>query len=210
MDLTPLVERAAADPIAFRKLVIRCNGLVRAICLAHSGNDTDAEDLVQEVFVRIYTDLPDLRDADRFLPWMRRVATNVCRMWLRQKRKPTTSLEMVPEPEDVAARERQSRNEVSQVVRDVLARVSTKSREVLALRYLAGCSEAEIAEVLALAPSTVKSRLFEGRKQAKTILLPAVEEFLRLETRSDEIANRVMQRCGSPGCICPDTLTEGR
>jgi hypothetical protein len=88
--------------------------------------------------------------------------------------------------------------------------VSSNSREVLSLHYLGGCSEAEIAEILAVEPSTVKSRLYEGRKQAKRRLLPLVEQFLRLESGSAEIADRIIRQCGSPGCTCPDTLTEGR
>ena len=56
----------------------------------------------------------------------------------------------------------------------------------------------------------VKSRLHEGRKQAKRRLLPLVEQLLRLESGSAEIAERIIRQCGSPGCTCPDTLTEGR
>lgn len=211
MELIPLVRQAMAeDSDAFRELVIRSQGLVRAICVARSGDHADADDLVQEVFLRVYRDLPSLRNADRYLPWLRQVATNVCRMWLRRESKAPTPLDMAPEPEDPSAQDRLRRCEVSQLVREVLGQISQRSREVLALRYLADCSEAEISDILSLPPSTVKSRLHEGRKQAKRFLHPMVKEFLQSETRSEEIVTRVMQRCGSPGCICPDTLTEGR
>ena len=206
-----IVERAApGDTEGFRELVIRCHGLIRAICLAHARGGADAEDLTQEVFLRVHHDLPTLRDPSRFKPWLRRVATNVCLQWLRRNAGAPLAVDEVPEVADPRVEESLRRREMQQIVCDTLGEVSANNREVLALHYLAGCSETEIAEALALAPSTVKSRLYEGRKQAKRRLLPLVEEFLRLESGSAAIADQIIRRCGSPGCSCPDTLTEGR
>ena len=211
MEQGLVVERAVrGDETAFRELVVSSHRLVRAICLAYAANSADAEDLVQEVFVRAQHDLPQLRDGDRFLPWLRQVATNTCRMWLRRSPPDPVALEQIPEPADPRAQEALSRSGVNRIVHDVLTRVSHNSREVLALHYLAGCSEAEIAEVLGLARATVKSRLYEGRKQAKRYLLPVVEQFLLLENGSEESVARILEGCGSPGCHCPDTLMERR
>jgi hypothetical protein len=56
----------------------------------------------------------------------------------------------------------------------MLAEVSPKSREVLALHYLAGYSETELAVAFGVSPATIKSRLHEAREQAKRKLLPIV------------------------------------
>jgi hypothetical protein len=84
----------------------------------------------------------------------------------------------------------------------------------LALHYLAGYSEAEIAETLGLSPATVKSRLREGREQAKQKLLPVVRELLALQTNPgcscplpQQTAELVMASYGTCGCRCHKTLT---
>jgi DNA-binding CsgD family transcriptional regulator len=106
------------------------------------------------------------------------------------------------------------RVELAEIVRGMLAQVSPKSREVLALHYLAGYSEAEIAVALGLSPATIKSRLREGREQAKQNLLRVVRELLALQTTpgcgcplSQQTAERIMAGYGKRGCRCHKTLT---
>ena len=134
----------------------------------------------------------------------------MCRMSLRARRAPSAPLEEAEGLADPSAEGSARRLELADIAAKALAGVSPASREVLALRYLAGCSEADIVEALGLPLATVKGRLHEGRKQAQRELRPVVRELLSLETRSDEAVERIMARCGRPGCGCPDTLTEGR
>jgi len=159
-------------------------------------------------------DLADLREPDKFLPWLRQVARNVCRMWRRRQRPTPEPLDTVAEVDDPTAAARFRRAELVEIVRRMLAQVSPKSREVLALHYLAGYSEAEIAVALGLSSATVKSRLREGREQAKRNLLPVVRELLALQTKpgcgcplSQQTAQRIMAGYGKRGCRCHETLT---
>jgi len=162
---------------------------VYTICLSYVGHTADAEDLTQEVFMQVAQDVAGLREPDKFLPWLRQVARNVCRMWGRQQHAPYKPLDTIAERDDPAAAARFRRTELAAIVRRMMARVSPRSREVLALHYLAGYSEIEITVALGLSPTTVKSRLREGREQAKQHLLPVVKELLALQT--------------NPGCGCP-------
>jgi DNA-binding CsgD family transcriptional regulator len=116
--------------------------------------------------------------------------------------------------DDPTAAARFRRAELVEIVRRMLAQVSPKSREVLALHYLAGYSEAEIAVALGLSSGMVKSRLREGREQAKRNLLPVVRELLALQTKpgcgcplSQQTAQRIMAGYGKRGCRCHETLT---
>jgi RNA polymerase sigma-70 factor, ECF subfamily len=218
MELITLVERATqGDATAFGHLVTQHWRFVYTICLSQVGRGAEAEDLTQEVFVRVSHDLADLREPDKFLPWLRQVARNVCRMWRRRQRTTPEPLDAIAEVDDPAAAAGFQRSELAEIVRGVLAQVSPKSREVLALHYLAGYSEAEIAVALALSPATIKSRLREGCEQAKRKLLPVVRELLALQTKpacgcplSQKMAELTMPGYGKPGCGCPKTLTEGR
>lgn len=211
MERADGVERAArGDAEAFRELVVSHRRLVYAICLAESVDPAEAEDLTQEVFLLVHRDLPGLREPEKFLAWLRQVTRNACRLWFRRHGRREESLDAALDIEDAAAGDAARRAEVRRIAVETLAAISVKSREVLALRYLAGCSEAEIAEALGVPVTTIKSRLHEGRGQARRALEPLVKELLRFDTRSDEAVERIVERCGHPGCGCPETLTEGR
>jgi RNA polymerase sigma-70 factor (ECF subfamily) len=214
MELITLVERAMeGDATALDHLVTEHWRFVYTICLSQVGRVADAEDLTQEVFVQMSQDLAGLRDPGKFLPWLRQVARNVCRMWRRRQPAVPERLDAIAELNDPAATVRFRRSELAEIVRGMLAQVSPKSREVLALHYLAGYSEAEIAMALGLSPATIKSRLREGREQAKRKLLPVVRELLALQTKPGcgcplprQTAERLMAGYGKPGCRCHQTL----
>jgi RNA polymerase sigma factor (sigma-70 family) len=211
MELITLVERAMqGDTTAFGHLVTQCWRFVYTICLSQVGHATEAEDLTQEVFIRMSHDLVDLRAPDKFLPWLRQVTRNVCRMWRRRQRRPPEPLDAITKVDDPAAATRLRRLELGEIVHATLAQVSPLSREVLALHYLAGYSEAELAVAFGVAPATIKSRLREAREQAKRKLMPVVRELLSLRPRSAEIVEPTMPRYGKPGCACARILTDGR
>jgi RNA polymerase sigma factor (sigma-70 family) len=211
MDLITLVERATlGDATAFGHLVTQHWRFVYTICLSQVGHAAEAEDLTQEVFVRVSHDLAGLRAPDKFLPWLHQVTRNVCRMWRRRQRTTPEPLDAIAEVDDPGAAVRLRRSELGEIVRTMLAQVSPMSREVLALHYLAGYSEAELAVACGVPPATIKSRLREAREQAKRKLLPVVRELLSLQPRSTKIVEPSMPRYGKVGCACARLLTEGQ
>jgi RNA polymerase sigma-70 factor (ECF subfamily) len=211
MELITLVERAAqGDATAFGHLMTQHWRFVYTICLSQVGHTAEAEDLAQEVFVRVSHDLADLRAPDKFLPWLQQVARNVCRMSHRRQRTTPESLDAIAEVDDPRAAARWRRSELGEIVCAMLAQVSPMSREVLALHYLAGYSEAELAVACGVSPATIKSRLREAREQAKRKLLPVVRQLLSLQPRSATIVEPTMPRYGKAGCACARILTDGR
>ncbi len=92
----------------------------------------------------------------------------------------------------------------------MFAQLSPTSREVLALHYLSGYSEAELAVACGVSPSTIKSRLHEAREQAKRKLLPIVQELLALRPRSMRRVEPTLPRYGKAGCACGRVLTDTR
>lgn len=209
-QITLVKQAAQGDATAFGHLVTQHWRFVYTICLSQVGHEAEAEDLTQEVFIRVYHDLSDLRKPDKFLRWLRQVARNVCRMWRRRQPGTPVPLDAISSLEDPVATARLRRSELGEIMRTMLAQVSPKSREVLALHYLAGYSETELAMAFGVSPATIKSRLHEAREQAKRKLLPIVRELLSLRPRSEKIVELTMPQYGKAGCACARTLTDGR
>jgi RNA polymerase sigma factor (sigma-70 family) len=183
---------------------------VYTICLSQVGHTAEAEDLTQEVFMQVARDVADLREPDKFLPWLRQVTRNVCRMWRRRQRATPEPLDAITEVDDRAAAVALRRSELGEIVQAMLAQLSPKSREVLALHYLAGYSEAELAVACGVSPSTIKSRLHEAREQAKRQLLPLVRELLSLRPLTMQRVEPTLPRYGKAGCPCARVLTDTR
>lgn len=173
MDDAELAVRAAAGrPGAFEALLDRYGGRVRSVALRIAGGDTSfADDLTQEVFVHLLRVLPRYEPSQPFAPWLFRVAANLCRNKVRdRRRRPAASLEAVEDavgerpgraidPADAA-----ERAEDLLRVREARDALPESYRTILALRYEAGMDLDDVAAALGGLPmGTVKNRLFRAR-----------------------------------------------
>jgi RNA polymerase sigma factor (sigma-70 family) len=162
MEDADLVERArAGDLAAFEVLVARHQSV--ALRVAYAIVPMDAEDVVQEAFVKAHAALPRFRSGAPFRPWVLRIVTNEARNQLRRHaRQAQLALREVARrgpagtttPESAAIDEEQRR-----LLAHAISGLVPGDREVIALRWFAGLNEAEMAEVLDCRPGTVKSRL---------------------------------------------------
>lgn len=128
------------------------------------GERTLAEDILQEVFIRIYRKLSWLREPELFRPWAYRIASREAfkhlkreRRWAEQVRDEST-LEAIP----AQSSDESFAPELIEHLPQLIARVSPASRAVLILHYLHEMPLAEVAAVLGIAVGTVKSRLAYG------------------------------------------------
>lgn len=176
MDLTPsLVEslregnREAAPLLdhLYRSALIR-------FCWGYLGRLQDAEDAVQEICFKVLQakDVPDY-----FRPWLYRVARNHCLNILRKHKRDVAHGDLPSESkmQDVATGQLTHliRAEDRSGVRRLTEKLSEQQQEVLRLRYVEDLSRSEIAEVLEIEESVVKSRLFEGLKALREHALSA-------------------------------------
>lgn len=116
----------------------------------------DARDVTQDALVAAWRELPRLREVDRFLPWLRRIAVNRCRNHLRSRARHRAEnlLETVPSgASDLADADRRLD------VADALGVLSADHRAVVVLHYLVGLTGREIGETLGIPEGTVRSRL---------------------------------------------------
>lgn len=169
-----LVARAQrGDTQAFDQLVTRHEAKVYGLCLKMLGSPEDAEDVLQEVFVKAYQSLPSFRGDSAFSTWVYRIATNACLMRIRKKKLDTVPLDKPAGPEEDVTREIPdwTRNPASQVMneefRTVLAKhvndLDPDNRIVFMLRDVHGLTTDDTASVLGLSVPAVKSRLHRAR-----------------------------------------------
>jgi RNA polymerase sigma-70 factor (ECF subfamily) len=131
-----------------------------------------AEDILQEIFLRIYRKLGWLKEPELFRPWAYRIASREAfkhlkreRRWVEQVRDENT-LEAIP----AQTREENFEPELIEHLPQLIARVSPASRAVLILHYLHEMPLSEVAAVLGLAPGTVKSRLAYGLESLRSAI----------------------------------------
>ena len=133
------------------------------------GNRLDAEDSVQEAFLRVWKFRDSLSKKSSFKPWLYRVVVNTCNTKLRQeiphrdRRSSEEILTIVTSGGDVP-----SRIAASVDVMSALKDLPLHLRTVVVLRYYADLSEREIATAIGRQPGTVKSRLNEARRRLAT------------------------------------------
>ena len=139
----------------------------RTACLV-LGNSADAEEAVQEAFLRMWRFRDSMPAGDEARPWLFRVVANSCYSFARREQR-SRSRRDPGDGESAAAQEagpdeRAITDERSAAVRAALARLPEQLRVPVVLRYYAGLSEKEIALAIHRRPGTVKSRLHEARR----------------------------------------------
>jgi RNA polymerase sigma-70 factor (ECF subfamily) len=167
------------DGSAWEELVRRHTRRIYNICYRFVGNGTEAQDLSQEVFLRVYRTLASYRSAHGgFATWMTSVTRNLLIDHYRRTKRDriTDSLEdampVVENKESSARRPDQQAliGELKGQVQNALTRLSPELREAVILRDLQQLEYAEIQQVLAVPEGTVKSRINRGRIELARIL----------------------------------------
>ena len=173
-DFTLIQRTLAGDQNAFTALVNKYQKWVHTLIWRKIGDFHIAEEITQDVFLKVYKKLSTLKPTDNFTGWLYVIATRRCLSWFRKKRLPTTSLDTLPTSELealCAAQYETERSEQSalehrrELVKRLLQKLPESERTVVTLHYLAEMSCEKIGEFLGVSPNTVKSRLRRARKR---------------------------------------------
>ncbi len=158
---------AAGEVDAFARIVKQMQGRVWRYIVLIVRDHALAEDLTQEVFVRVHRRLDTLRSHERFVPWVFSIARNAAYDAGRSRsRRPLTLVGDRDLGETVDAHD----PHVTAEVHDALDRLDTDLREALVLVALIGLSYEEASGMLSVPEGTVKSRVFRARKQMIQLL----------------------------------------
>ncbi len=141
------------------------------LALRYTGDRFQAQDITQDTLLRAYENLDRFDQSKPAGPWLFKIATNLCRNWLRDNRDiPVSFTEKLnysatPGPEEICL----ARENEKQII-DALHQLPEIYREVILLKHVSELSYSEICETLDLELTLVKNRLYRGRKMLKTML----------------------------------------
>jgi RNA polymerase sigma factor (sigma-70 family) len=128
-----------------------------------------AEDALQDALVIAWRDLRDLRDADRFDPWLQRLLVHVCIGQAVRERRRTANLRVLPIDGPAAPDDLLSIADRDQLERG-FRRLPPEQRAILALHHYEGYAPSEIAEILGIPPGTARSRLHHAHRAMRAAL----------------------------------------
>lgn len=174
-----LVQRAQRDDErAFGELVNRYETKVYSLALKMLRNPEDAEDVLQDTFLRAYRGIKAFQGNSTFSTWVYRITANSALMKLRKKQLPTVSIDDADEreaPINIAdwapgPVERLMTEETRVAMEDAIEALPPEFRQVFILRDVEELSNAEVAEVLDLSVAAVKSRLHRARLKVRNRL----------------------------------------
>jgi RNA polymerase sigma factor (sigma-70 family) len=173
-----IVDRVqSGETRLFDQLVRRYQDPVYGMAARFVGAGADAEDVAQEVFLKVFRGLAGFKGEAKFSTWLYRVTFNLCADWLRRNRKPGRRAAGIDEAGEV----RDGRvdlegslleSEEKERVNRALASLDERYRSVIVLLYYQKLPYEEIATILGVPVKTVETRLYRARK----ILRKAIEE----------------------------------
>lgn len=190
-----LIQKAqAGDDAAFNQIVVAYRKRIFGTVTRLIGRPEDVEDVAQEVFLRLYYSLDQLRTPEVFEPWLYRLTVNASYDYLRkQRRRSESRMADLSEQQvmmaDAAAggrtnSEEQRRRQVKELVDSLLGAVSEEDRILLVLKEVEGLSIKELEQIYGAKENALKVRLFRARQR----VLKAFEN-----SKKDSVA-RVLQR----------------
>ena len=214
-DDVQLIDKIlAGDDEAFTALVRKHQKSVHALAWRKIGDFHSAEDITQDVFLRVYKHLPKLKDPRQFSGWLYVITDRLCNTWLRQNKSLMESLEDVPMAEIEKTfyehyvsteQEQDAQAHRSELVRKLLEKLPESERTVITLYYLGEMTAKEIGKFLGVSVNTVTSRLQRARERLKQDEELLVRELLGNVQLSESLTQNIVRKVADMKPVFPST-----
>lgn len=173
-DAEVIESVAGGDEKAFEQVVEKYQHPVLNTIYRYVGDRVEAEDIAQEVFLRVWRQARNFKGESRFSTWLYRIVVNQCLSFRRKYKETLQPLDATIEKEDGS---RTPENEVesrrgAEIVRKAVDELPSRQRIALILSKFEGKSYKEIAQIMGVSLSTVESLIFRARSSLKKKLLP--------------------------------------
>jgi len=165
---TDLVRLAAAGDLPAMEILYNDNkSMVFAVGLSVCGNAPDADEVVQETFLRAFRSLSDWRGDAKFSTWVYSIAMRASLNWKSRFNRPAL---LTPEPTTESSDSGAERDEQLAALTHAISQLPLQQRLVVTLKHMKGLSVAQIAEIQQCAVGTVKSNLHHGVAKLRDLL----------------------------------------
>lgn len=174
LDERALIERCrTGDDTAFSELIERYKHLVYGLVHRLIADRSQADDVAQEVFLKIHRGLPYFRGEARLSTWIYRIVQNVC-FEARPRRAPDLSLDVPPEARPIREPGRSDGAFAELELRDrldkAIAQLPDQYRLLIAAHYLDGIQYEALAEAMNMPLGTVKTHLYRAKRRLRELL----------------------------------------
>ncbi len=167
-----IVRSRKGDIQAMEAIYERFNRSIFNLVYRHTNNREIAEDLLQDIFIKIFTRLQDLRTEDTFVGWLYRIALNTCYSYLRSSKSTLQRTLSLSEMEGrINGQTYEPRDRmIKESLDDAIQSLSGKLKTIFLLHDVQGFKHREIALMLSCSVGTSKSQLFKARMKIRKYL----------------------------------------
>lgn len=175
-DEALMVRVAKGDQAAFRLLARRHSPAMAGLARRILGNAAEAEDVVQEAMLRVWTHAPRWQPLAAFKTWLTRVVVNLCLD--RKRRAPMLDLEAAGEVADPTpgAGDLAESSERERLLAAAIETLPERQRSAIVLTYSQGMSNAQVADTLGTSVSAVETLLVRGKQNLRRVLRGVIDE----------------------------------
>jgi RNA polymerase sigma-70 factor, ECF subfamily len=165
----------AGKTAAFNALVFRWQKRIYTFAYRYTGSSETAQEIAQQTFIRVYKNLPTLKEPERFSSWIYQITMNLCRDHHKKKTHRTVSIDQWSEqtqtrslPPELRVKEQEIPDQKMQLAETVghihaaLSELPEEQRTVIIMKHYQELKFTEIAEILQESVNTVKSRMYYG------------------------------------------------
>jgi len=180
-DIGLIAACQQGDARAFRRVFEIYRDRVYALCCHMAGNDQDAEDLTQEVFIQAFKNIGSFRAESAFGTWIYRITANRCLAESRRRRPKFASVEemeqknVVPMARGANPEEQLARKELMKRVEEAIADLPESQRLLFILGTQMGMKYRQIGEIVDCSEDAVKVRMHRARRRVRDTLKPYME-----------------------------------
>jgi RNA polymerase sigma-70 factor (ECF subfamily) len=173
-DLAAIARAQAGDRDGFRALVERHSRIVFRLAYRMTGNQDDADDVVQETFLRAYRQLAGFEGRCSFSSWIYRIAANCALDLMRSRRRLETDLAATLPSADPSPDRMVFSDEVRARLEQAMGLLTAQERAAFVLRHYEGLSSEQLGETLGIAPGAAKQAVFRAVQKLRRALEPVV------------------------------------
>ena len=165
------------DVLACKQLYLQYADAMYNVCVRILQHQTEAEDALQEAFIKIFNNIKQYRNESSIGSWMKQIVTNTCLNALRKKKLVLNELDdEISENESDSESANESNNENSidfsiEEIKEAIEQLPQGYRVIFNLFMFENYAHKQIAEMLEISESTAKSQLFKAKRKLKEILL---------------------------------------